>query len=99
MFDDLGIWKDGCLEILKTKFKREVANILLGKKKKYIFMILIKITAGYVCLGVLSSLVELITVVMACSYVAQITRRIRREKELIQSEEYLTPCTRKTGNL
>ena len=98
MFDDLGIWKDGCLEILKTKLKREVANILLGQKMKML-MILFMITEGYVCLGVLSSLVELITVVMACSYVAQITRRIRREKELIQSEEYLTPCTRKTGDL
>lgn len=61
---DIGIWKDGCLEILRVKLKEEVVTMMIV----------------YAVVGVLLALVELITVVLACSYIAQISRRIRRNK-------------------
>lgn len=61
---DLGIWKDGCVEILRYKMKTEVKPILLG----------------YTFLGALLAIVELITVVLACAYVAQINRRDKRQR-------------------
>ena len=35
---------------------------------------------AYACVGVLLAIVELVTVVLACAYVAQITRRRRRDE-------------------
>jgi len=84
---DLGIWKDGCLEILKTKLREEVSPLLI-------------IYSG---VGVLLALVELITVVLACSYIAQISRRRRRDELFTRAatandEEYLPSLTSKETN-
>jgi len=75
--NNLGIWKDGCLEILKEKLKLEVSPMLIV----------------YSGVGVLLALVELITVVFACSYIAQISRRTRRAElfsraDTANGEEY-----------
>jgi len=59
-----GIHKDGCLAILKVKLENEVEIMLVA----------------YACVGVLLAIVELVTVVLACAYVAQITRRRRRDE-------------------
>jgi len=81
---DLGIWKDGCLEILRQKLRDEVSPMLI-------------IYSG---IGVLLALVELITVVFACSYIAQISRRRRRDELFTRAatandEEYLPSLTSK----
>jgi len=60
---DLGIWKDGCIKILQHKLKEEVSPLMI-------------IYSG---VGVLLAIVELITVVLACSYIAQISRRKKRD--------------------
>lgn len=82
---DFGIWKDGCLEILKQKMRDDIMPFLM-------------IYAG---LGVLLALVELITVVLACAYVAQIGRRIRRDWErtgnIRNEEEYLPALSKETN--
>jgi len=75
--NNLGIWKDGCLTILKAKLREEVSPMLM-------------IYSG---IGVLLALVELITVVFACSYIAQISRRTRRAElfsraDTANDEEY-----------
>ena len=36
----------------------------------------------YACIGVLLAIIELITVVLACAYVAQITRKMNREEKM-----------------
>jgi len=84
---DLGIWKDGCLAILHIKLRDDVRPILIV----------------YSGIGVLLAIVELITVVLACSYIAQISRR-RRRNELFSraatanDEEYLPSLTSKETN-
>ena len=62
--DDLDIWKDGCIEVLRQKMKVEVKPMLLA----------------YVGVGVVLALVELITVVLASAYTAQISRGSRKDK-------------------
>ena len=56
--NDVGIWKDGCIEVLEVMLKRDLLNFA------YI----------YIGVGLILALVELITVVLACAYVAQIAR-------------------------
>jgi len=56
---------DGCLSILKELLKNEVASIL----------------NVYMALGLVLALVELVTVVLSCAYVAQITRRLRAQDQ------------------
>ena len=36
----------------------------------------------YACIGVVLAIVELITIVLACAYIAQITRKINREDKM-----------------
>jgi len=60
------IFVDGCLTILKDKLETDVLPIMIG----------------YAVIGVVLALVELITVVLACAYVAQITRKRRREDKM-----------------
>ena len=62
--EDLDIWKDGCIEVLRHKMKVEVAPMLVA----------------YVGVGVVLALVQLITVVLASAYTAQISRGSRRDK-------------------
>lgn len=57
------IFVDGCLTVLMTKLEDDVIPMLVV----------------YACVGVVLALVELITVVLASAYVAQITRRMSRE--------------------
>ena len=59
------IFVDGCLEILKDKLEDDVIPMMVV----------------YAVVGVILALVELITVVLACAYVAQITRRISKNSE------------------
>lgn len=54
------IFVDGCLEILKDKLQEDVIPMMVV----------------YAVVGVILALIELITVVLSCAYVAQITRRI-----------------------
>ena len=58
--DEFGIWKDGCIEILEVMLKRDLVD--------YPFAWV------YIAIGLVICLVELITVVLACAYVAQINR-------------------------
>jgi len=84
----LGIWKDGCLEILNVKLKNEVVLLLIV----------------YSGVSVLLALVELITVVFACSYIAQIGRRRRRDEMFSRAasaahdDEYLPALTSRETN-
>ena len=86
---DLGIWKDGCVEILRHKMRTEVKTVLLV----------------YTFLGAILAIVELITVVLACAYVAQINRRDRRQQHMYDrtgnahaEEEYLPALSSKETN-
>jgi len=86
---DLGIWKDGCVEILRHKMRTEVKTVLLV----------------YTFLGAILAIVELITVVLACAYVAQINRRDRRQQHMYDrtgnahvEEEYLPAISSKETN-
>jgi len=86
---DLGIWKDGCVEILRHKMRTEVQTVLMV----------------YTFLGAILAIVELITVVLACAYVAQINRRDRRQKHNFDrtgnarnEEEYLPALASKETN-
>jgi len=86
---DLGIWKDGCVEILRHKMRTEVQTVLMV----------------YTFLGALLAIVELITVVLACAYVAQINRRDRRQRHNFDrtgnartEEEYLPALASKETN-
>lgn len=56
------IFVDGCLEILKDKLEDDVIPMMVV----------------YAVVGVILALIELITVVLSCAYVAQITRRINK---------------------
>ena len=62
--EDLDIWKDGCIEVLRQKMKVEVAPLLVA----------------YVGVGVVLALVQLITVVLTSAYAAKISRGSRRDK-------------------
>jgi len=87
--ENLGIWKDGCVQILKQKMRDDIKPFLMV----------------YAGLGVLLALVELITVVLACAYVAQISRRVRRDQHTWDrtgnartEEEYLPAISSKETN-
>jgi len=86
--NNLGIWKDGCVQILQQKMRDDIKPFLMV----------------YAGLGVLLALVELITVVLACAYVAQISRRIRRNTHTWErtghaaEEEYLPAISSKETN-
>ena len=56
----------GCLDILKDRLKDDVIPMMIV----------------YACVGVLLALVELITTVLACAYIAQISRKRRREDQM-----------------
>jgi len=60
------IFVDGCLEILQTKLEDDVVPMCVT----------------YACIGVLLAIVEIITVVLACAYVAQISRKLNREERM-----------------
>ncbi len=60
------IFVDGCLTILKTRLQDDVIGMMIS----------------YAVIGVILAVIELITVVLACSYVAQITRKRRREDKM-----------------
>lgn len=62
--NDIGIWKDGCIEILEVMLKEDLLDF----------------SWIYISVGLILALVELITVVLACAYVAQINRRVKREQ-------------------
>jgi len=84
---DLHIWKDGCLEILQLKLRNDVVPMLIV----------------YAGVGVLLALVELVTVVLACAYVAQISRRRRRDELFTRAatandDEYLPALNNKETN-
>ena len=68
---DLNIWKDGCMEVLRHKMIEDVKPMLMA----------------YVGVGVLLALMELITVVLASAYVAQIGRRARKEHQAWERNE------------
>ena len=74
---DLGIWKDGCVEVLRHKMRTEVQTLLMV----------------YTFLGALLAIVELITVVLACAYVAQINRRDRKQQQ--DHQDYLPALSSK----
>jgi len=84
----LGIYKDGCIAIIKTKLKNEVEPLMIV----------------YACVGVLIAIVEMITVVLACAYVAQISRRRRRDEIYTRAataasgeDEYLPALSKETN--
>jgi hypothetical protein len=64
--NNIGIWKDGCIEILEVMLKRDLIE--------YPFAWI------YIGVGLILALVELITVVLACAYIAQINRRQRHQR-------------------
>ncbi|XP_023336581.1 CD63 antigen [Eurytemora carolleeae] len=85
----LGIYKDGCVAILTQKLKTDVEPMMIV----------------YSCVGVVLAIVELITVVLACAYVAQINRRRKRDELFTrvgnagaQDEEFLPSLTTKETN-
>lgn len=59
------IFVDGCIEIVKDKLNDDVIPMMVV----------------YACIGVILAISEMITAVLACAYVAQISRRIKREEE------------------
>jgi hypothetical protein len=86
--ENLGIWKDGCVTILQQKMRDDIMPFLMV----------------YAGLGVLLALVELITVVLACAYVAQIGRRMRRDQHAWErtgnaraEDEYLPALSKETN--
>lgn len=91
VFLDLNIWKDGCIEILMVKMRNDVVPMLMV----------------YAGVGVILAIVELITVVLACAYVAQISRRDRKNNHMrdrtgnaggMYEEEYLQTLNAKETN-
>ena len=60
------VFMDGCLTILKDRLENDVIPMMIV----------------YACVGVLLAIVELVTVVLACAYIAQITRKINREDKM-----------------
>jgi len=84
----LGIYKDGCIAIIKSKLKNEVEPLMIV----------------YACVGVAIAIVEMITVVLACAYVAQISRRRRRDEIYTRAataasgeDEYLPALSKETN--
>jgi hypothetical protein len=59
------IFVNGCMTLLKDQLESDVLPMMIV----------------YACVGVILALVELITVVLASAYVAQISRRRRREEK------------------
>lgn len=59
------IYQDGCVFILAELLKHEVTSIL----------------TIYMAVGLVLALVELVTVVLTCAYVAQISRRMKHEDQ------------------
>jgi hypothetical protein len=59
------IFVNGCMTLLKDQLESDVLPMMIV----------------YACVGVILALVELITVVLASAYVAQINRRRRREEK------------------
>jgi hypothetical protein len=57
------IFFDGCLTLLEDKLEKDVIPMMIV----------------YACVGVLLALTELITVVLASAYIAQIGRKLNRE--------------------
>ena len=53
------IFVDGCMEIIEDKLEDDVVPMMVV----------------YACVGVILAIVELVSVVLACAYVAQINRR------------------------
>ena len=69
--NDIGIWKDGCIEILEVMLKRDFIE--------YPFAWV------YIGVGLILALVELITVVLACAYIAQINRSKKKTFTLLRT--------------
>lgn len=63
---DQEIFVHGCIEMLEPKLKGDVIPMMIV----------------YACIGVILALVELITVVFASAYIAQISRKVRREEKI-----------------
>ena len=76
--NDIGIWKDGCIEILEVMLKRDLIE--------YPFAWV------YIGVGLILALVELITVVLACAYVAQINRSRKKNLALFFSMMIFSLC-------
>jgi len=77
---DLHIWVVGCMEIIELKLLHEAAPLL------YV----------YSGVGVILALMKIITVAIACSYIAQITRRIKKAEKVVmvnggEEDQYLQP--------
>jgi len=77
---DLRIWVVGCMEIIELKLLHEAAPLL------YV----------YSGVGVILALMKIITVAIACSYIAQITRRIKKAEKVVmvnggEEDQYLQP--------
>jgi hypothetical protein len=70
------IFVDGCLTVLRSKLEEDVTPMMII----------------YACIGVLLAITELITVVLCCAYIAQITRKLKREENMFRpanaSEEH-----------
>ena len=84
--NDIGIWKDGCIEILEVMLKRDLIE--------YPFAWV------YIWVGLILALVELITVFLACSYVAQINRSSQKNlawffSMIICSPSFFVKCCRR----
>ena len=98
---NLEIWKDGCLQILQVKMKNDVEPALMGNKYSN-FARTRNCVSVYAGVGVLLAIVELITVVLACAFVAQLGRRRRRElgqwDRTVVADEYLPSLTSKETN-
>ena len=91
VYMDLNVWKDGCIEILMVKMRNDVVPMLMV----------------YAGVGVILAIVELITVVLACAYVAQISRRDKKNSHMrdrtanaggMYEEEYLQTLNAKETN-
>ena len=78
--NDIGIWKDGCIEILEVR-PSENRWVEVEQTQVLIIQVMLKrdlieypFAWVYIGVGLILALVELITVVLACAYVAQINR-------------------------
>ncbi len=60
------IFTDGCVTLLESTLKEDVLPLMIG----------------YAVVGVVLALAEIITVVIAAAYVAQIGRKVRREEKM-----------------
>lgn len=71
------IFVNGCLTLLKDQLEGDVVPMLIV----------------YACVGVILAIVELITVVLSSAYVAQITRRERREERAWNDNDRMGDAT------